>query len=87
MHRRQSWWYRDDNDRSWQKPDTAYQTPPDPTTGAQSLWFTSDGEGRIYYDSITELIENVGEDIPLYELDPEGPKHTVEVGTVGDYAS
>ncbi len=56
FHMNNSWKYldRNDNDRDWQRTDTIYVTPDG------SAFFTPDGEGRIWYDSKEEAMEDTG---------------------------
>ena len=46
--------YPNDNDRDWQRLDTAYVIPNG------KAFFTPDGEGRIWYESLEELLEDTG---------------------------
>lgn len=44
------WW--DNDNRNWQMADTIY------TTDTGEVWYTPDGEGRIYYDTPAEALED-----------------------------
>lgn len=47
------------NDRDWQLEDTVYELPDG------TAFYTPDGEGRIYYDSLDDAYEDTGHDVSI----------------------